>query len=101
VFCNYKNGGEIIAMLEAAGPGQKTDSAKPDNTAHGNETRTKNKSEPNNPNDTAANTKRTGGAPSNDEIKKTMEKCFEDRYETWFHSVKSEVMSNGHFCCRW
>lgn len=83
-------GREIIAMLEAAS-GQKTNPAKTENTTADNKTKTTNKPDPNKPTNTVANKKRTGGAPSDEEIKATMEKSFGNRYESWFYGVKNKV----------
>jgi hypothetical protein len=82
-----RNGREIIAMLEAA-TGQKTNPTKTGDTTSGDKSQI-----PNKPTNPAANIKqkRTGGAPSDDEIKATMEKSFTNIYESHFFGVKNKV----------
>ncbi len=87
-----RNGREIIAMLEAA-TGEKTNPTKTADTTADDKTKTPNKPNPNNPTDTAADNKarRTGGAPSDEEIKETLEKSFTTAYQNHFFGVKNKV----------
>jgi hypothetical protein len=87
-----RNGREIIAMLEAATE-QNTNPTKTADTTADNKANTLNKPEPNKPIDPAANNKarRTGGAPSDEEIKETLEKSFTNAYQNHFFGVRNKV----------
>lgn len=86
-----RNGREIIAMLEAA-TGAKTNPTKTADTTDV-KAETPNKPNPNKPTDSTANKKprRTGGAPSDEEIKETIEKSFTGIYQNHFFGVKNTV----------
>ena len=78
------NGREIIAMLEAAA-GQEPGQTRPADPTDGDKT-------PNKPtNEAGKTTRRTGGAPSDEEIKATLEKSFTTAYQNHFFGVKNKV----------
>ncbi|MEO6656203.1 MAG: ankyrin repeat domain-containing protein [Pyrinomonadaceae bacterium] len=82
-----RNGREIIAMLEAASGQKATPAQAADTTAVD-----KNKTSGDLTNAPANNKqKRTGGAPSDEEIKETLEKSFTNAYQNHFFGVKNKV----------
>ncbi len=89
---NNRAGREIIALLEAA-TGQKAAATKTPSTTPDARTETPDKPAPSKTTATATTKKprRTGGAPSVEEVKETIEKSFTGIYQNHFFGVKNEV----------